>query len=333
MIAAEDQRRNKNFVEERAHFKNAQKEANNERDAVEARYRHAHTWFREGNLEQGIAELEALAKQHPQSERAARSWLDAGRARERLDQPEGALLDYRRVLEAYPNSSCAEEAAARSVAIRVPPSDSRGRSQAWQLLVAAHRGTELEEVLRFRHAQSLETDAVVEAIVAYEELAKRFPLPTGRYADEALLRSATLRLEERDFQGAIATLKLLADYGGDAAFVGSYRRPAYAQALLLLGRIQRDELQLPEESRATFDELVLRFPDSRLVDDALWELVLTDYFEGKEACPSFRRLQEKAKFSRYARCGALVCGEGSSEDSVLQKCRGYLGQVPGTLKK
>src|SRR5690606_5256245 len=106
------------FEGERLHFSEAARLAKTPKDASEARYRSATTWLRQGELEKGAEMLEEFATEYPDSPRASRAWLDAGRAWEKAGEPENALLAYTEVIRSYADSGGAGSAAERIVALR-----------------------------------------------------------------------------------------------------------------------------------------------------------------------------------------------------------------------
>lgn len=327
MAAAEDARREKNFESERHHFDAAARASDSSAEHIEARYRKAHSWLREGHLQRGASELEQLGRKYPHSPRAARAWLDAARTRERLGEFEKAKSNYRTVFEQYPESGGAEAAATRFVALQNVGGSPTEIAQSFKFLIEKNQNQSLDEVLRYRYAQCLEAVSKLDAIVAYETVALSYPLPKGTYADEALLRSAELRYLEGDFLGAEQTLRLLGNQGGDAAFVGSYRRPAYARALYLLGLILAQDLKRPIDAVSTWNELIRRFPDSRLVDDAFWQILISERSRGESGCDVLRQMGHKTPDSRYLVCEAVVCKGGSLRMPEHKKCAAYLDEA------
>lgn len=247
--------------------------------------------------------LEGLAQKYPNSARAARAWLDAGRSWEKLGDNEAASHSYKQVWLKYPESGNALAAAKRTVLL----DQSSDESLKWKKLLAQNKSAVLRPALLYELGLSLETTAPLESILVFEEVARLAPLPGGTYTDEALLHAARLRRQARDFQGALQTLQLLVPRGGQAAIVGSYNRPAYAEALLLQGYIQRDDLRNLDAAKANFLALAERFPESRLVDDALWEAAVTEHLSQGDGCPGIERLRSTSPSSTYLLCSATIC--------------------------
>lgn len=325
MTAAEAARRQGNFSEERASYRKAEQLAQDDRDQDEASYRKAETYVREGSFVEAAQEFEGFARAHPDSGRAARSWLDAGRAYEKADQKAKAIAAYEVVLKKYAKSGSATSAARAHVRLRVQLGEQE--SLVWRELVTKNRSHELDEALRYHYAKSLDPRSPRAALLAYEDVARNHPLPHGRYSDEALLRAATLRREAEDAQGALVTLELLLEQGGRAAIVGSYTRTSYVEALLLKGKILRDDLGDLEGAKRAFLLLPEKYPKSRLADDALWEYVLSVVQEKGDGCAALARLKKADPDSRFLRCEYALCGEpGPISPEVGRSCENWLGR-------
>lgn len=327
MDAAEEARRRGSFSEERRHFDEAARLAKKPKDESEARYRSAQSWVREGNAENGAKQLEQFARAYPTSARVARALLDAGRAWEDAGHREKALSAYRHLVTKYPESGNALSAAERIVALETE-SQKIPAHEVWRSLLKQNRSPEFDEALRYRYARSLEAISQKKALLAYEDVAKKHPLPQASYSDEALLRAAKLRRELKDPEGAIATLELLLVQGGKAAIVGSYTRATYIEALLLKGRILRDDLEEPEAALRVFESLPEKHPKSRLVDDALLECVRTERSLGRDPCPRLQVLRRLDPESRYLRCEAHLCSASTSDDRQARICEEWLSGAP-----
>lgn len=326
MLDAESARREGRFEKERKRFEDASRLAKNPNDANEARYRRAQSFAREGRFETGARQLESFARTFPKSHRAARAWLDAGRNWERANEPEKALSAFTKVIEVYGNSGGALSAATRIVALKVELQGVAPHEE-WRKLLENNRAGELDEGLRYRYAQALENVSPSRALLAYEDVAKKHPLPGGSHTDEALLQAAILRIQLEDPIGAIETLDLLLEQGGPAAIVGSYTRTAYVEALLLKGKLLRDALDRPSEALKIFLSLSQKHPDSRLVDDALWEAVRTERRLGQSGCSSLEVLLKNRPQSRFARCKAQICGGQSDENPNADRCLRWLDET------
>lgn len=314
MEAGEKARRQKDLSAEQASFERAAAAAVDDDERAEAHYRAAHALLRAGKIEQGAMRLEQLAQRYPHSARAARAWLDAGRSWEKLGRSEQATHAYETVWLKYPDSGAAITAAKRTVQLQPGDND----SLKWEGVLTKNRSLALRPALLYQLGLSLEATSPPEAITAFQEVAKLEPLPGGAYTDDALLRAALLRRAAGDFQGALETLKLLIPHGGNAVIVGSYNRSAYVESLLLQGRILRDDLANISDAKEAFLKLPERFPDSRLVDDALWEVAVTDYRARGNGCDAIHRLRETRPHSSLLRCSPTLCPD--SKQPVPTDC-------------
>jgi len=317
--SAEDARRSKEFDSERTHFKRAMTLADNDADKSEAQYRHAHTWNRQGEWEKAATELERLVKEFPNAPRAGRALLDAGRAWEKLNQRKKSLSAFRLCVRKYPEFGGSISAAERWVALQSEGKSTTEAAQ-WAQLRRENKSSVLDEALRFHHAKALETSSPLEAVEVYEELARTHPLPRGVYADEALFNSARLRRGHGDPQGALIALQVLTEQDSHAKIVGSYARPAYAEAWLLRGRILQEDLGRSRDARAAWQSLVEIFPDSRLVDDALLDTAQSLKSDGDDACPTLNRLRELRPNSGLLGCAPALCDEWPEAHKSSRRC-------------
>lgn len=321
LSAAEQARRQKNGQLERMHFEKAAKLASTEDDEAEALYRSAHSLLRDDELAKAASEFEKLATAHPTSVRAARSWLDAGRTWEKLKEQQRALLAYRQVRKNYPAAGGAITAAKREVALTPGPPEAT-----WEVFTQESSEPSLTAALLFHWAMSLEATDPVTAIALYERTASVEPIPLGSYSDDALLRAAKVRRHLGDFPGALETLSLLTEQDTSTAIVGSYTRETYVEALFLSGMILRDDRKEFTQAHQVFVTLSERYPNSRLVDDALWEAGLTTLQTASSACTDKERLERMRPQSRYLRCANWLCPIGEEEPQQAKVCAEWASQ-------
>lgn len=288
----------------RAALQQAAAHAENDEQRAEALYRTARSWFDQGSTRKGASCLQELLDTYPRSQRAARSWLDLGRAFEALGETERAVHAYASLLGAHPESGNALSAAKRWVALMTQ--DALSPEQAWSLLLERHNHRELDEGLRYFHALALQKTDRIAAIEAFEFLARRYPLPRAAFTDEALLASAHLRRQIGDAAGALEALRPLLRQDTSAYLVGSYTRGAYLKAYLLKGRILRDDLGRPEQAERAFRTLVQRHRESRLADDALLEVARTRHGNEKDPCPIILELLRDYPASSSARAASTL---------------------------
>lgn len=278
-------------------------------ERVEALYREIHLRRRLGatSLEQARSLLE-LANQYPMSLRAPRARLDAARLFERAGEIELAQSTYLLVLSRDPKSPIAI-----SALLAFLNSEERIEERLRWIERLAHDSPEFSEPLAYERAKCLEQIDPSQALAAYERLAQDHPLPRGVYADEALLRAATIRKELGDKFGALTLLDVLAEAGTKAHLMGSYTRTSYAIADLERARLRRELGQL-QTAQEILEEFETRHPTSRLRDDALWELAFLLLQSGQEpqACQLVERLAQLG--SRFARCKSHLCGVPPADD-------------------
>lgn len=314
-----------NYPEAARALEEAAERAPSSRDRDEMLYRKAFLHRKMEEPAQAGAALEAYARKFPRSERAPRALLDAGRAYERANRAQAARRAYDEIIERYPRSGGALTAAERWVALSAAPAP-----DAWRALLERVSDPELEEGARYRLARSLEESDPAREIQEYEALVRRFPLPRGVYADEALYRAALLRRALGDPEGALITLEILLEARSSSFFFGSYERSSFAAARLLEGEILRDDLRRPEEALVRFERLFSEHPTSRLRDDALFQKAWTLFFMGRgdDACATLTRLEDELPDSSFARCGALFCEPQRAELSASCCARAPTGPRP-----
>lgn len=273
-------------------------------DRQEALYRRAHLLLRLGSTEDARLALRELVVKFPDGARSARILLDLGRLSERRGLPDEARADYATLLERYPESGSAKAALERALALH--PDGPLAAVDAWSHRISSPA---LRSYLRFRRARALLETNVEEALTEFERLASAEPLPGGLYTDEALLEAARLRASRGEIRAALAHLAVLEAAIEDSWFVGSYRRPSYAEGLLLAGRLAR-EAKDEARAMASFETLVREFPTSRLADDAAYERLLTRlaFGRGAEGCSEFEDFVEDFPESRFRRCRERICG-------------------------
>jgi len=298
--------RRHDYVLARGELQSAADQAPSTRTRDEALYRFASVAKQEGDAARAAHEMLAFAHAHPKSERAARALLDAGRAFERAGDGADARAAYAELLKKHPSSGGTMSAAQRYVELSPGTAPSE-----WQKLIAENSDRELDAGLRYAWARSLESNDPRAALLVYEDVARRDPLPQGTHSDEALLRAAELRRQLGDPEGALATLAVLREARSFSYLAGSYERSAFARARFLEGQIQRDDLHRPSDAAHTFELLISEHPLSRLVDDALfeqaWSLALDHRVE--HACQLLERLAKEHPDSPWRMCAPLYCVE------------------------
>lgn len=292
----------------------AAERASSDAQRDEAFYRRALLGRRGEAPLQTVERLRAFAREHPRADRAPRALLDAARILEREGKPDEARDTYDEVVTKYPRSSGALSAAERVAALT--PGDT---SAAWQKLVERNRERELDAGLRYHWALSLEEADPRTALRQHEEVARRDPLPMGRFSDEALLHAARLRRRLGDIEGALQTLEALLASRGHSMMVGSYERSSFAEARFLEAEILRDDARRISEAESTFLRLANDHPTSRWSDDALFQAATIAHHEQRAsaACKWMKRLSSEHAESVLRVCEPLFCEAGAAP---VEKC-------------
>src|SRR5690606_30451376 len=302
--AAESARQSGDYATQRARFDEAIQLARSDEERAEALYRKAHSHLRSGSQTAGLSALEELATTYSKTSRAPRAWLDQGRIFEKSAASDKAEICYQKLVSDYPRYGGAPEAARRLVELR----QTRGISArvTYQLLREQNRAPELDEALRYYQAAELASRDSTRAAAAFEALAKAYPLPKGRYTDEALLWAAVLQRKNGQPEHALKLLHTLKKQDKQAWTIGSYTRTSYLDAHILSGQILRDDLNHPQKARDEFEYLLKRH-DGRTTDEALFELLISDLREGQDTCPALDRLRQNSPNSKYLPCAKRLC--------------------------
>ena len=330
--AAESARQSGDFTGERAHFQDAMRVSRSDEEKAEALYRKAHSHLRTGDLNVGLATLLELASTYKHTSRAPRAWLDRGRIFQRIGSNRKAETSYQKLVTDYPRYGGAPEAARQIVELR----QARGISPhtTYELLRKQNEECELDEALRYYQAVELVAHDSARAATAFETLAQMYPLPKGRYTDEALLWASLLRRKMGQPDRALALLDELKKQDKKAWSIGSYTRTTYLDAYILAGQILRDDLDSPEKARLEFERLLKRHQGNS-TDDAFFELILLDLREAKDTCQTVHQLKQKSPDSKYLSCVAQLCpSQFSSNPSKISeasrnRCQQWMAQGTG----
>lgn len=326
---AESSRQSGDYTIERLHFEQAMSLSRTNEEKSEALYRKARSYLRSGNVDEGLAILAELTSAYKNTSRAPRAWLDLGRIFQRTGEKRKAETCYQQLVAAYPSYGGAPEAARQIVELR----QARGIAAhaTYELLRKQNKEPELDEALRYYEAVEFVAQDSTRAASAFETLARLFPLPRGRYADEALLWAALLRRQADQPAQALALLHVLKKQDKQAWSIGSYTRTAYLDAYILSGQILRDDLNSPQKARLEFERLLKRHV-GKSTDDALFELLLLNQHEGKDTCTAFRRLKQTSPNSKYLSCAALLCpvqlssNRSELSETSVNRCQQWMAQ-------
>ncbi len=307
---AESARREGGADEAREVFRDAERIANNDEERAEALYRNARAHIRGRDFERGLKLLTRVCEVYPNTGRAARAWLDRGRILQETGNSRAAEQAFLTVIERYPESGIATSSAREYVEARAGGGETRCAS--YTHLRRVNQSPLLDEALRYFQALCLQETDPKGAASLYEGIADLYPLPKGRYADEALLRAAIIQRRLGNAQLALSHLGQLIKQDKSAAIVGSYTRPSYLSAYLLSARIIRDDFRRYDESAALLERMIRKHQESRSIDEALFELSLVEKRRGSDGCEPMERLQEIRPDSKYLRCKPILCGRDST---------------------
>lgn len=331
MDQAQEKSRQGQHAYARQLYERAHQAATSQKDAMEARYRAAGQLSRQDRYLEAAEAFRQLAHDIPDGPRAARAWLDAGRAFERANEQGRARQAYAMLMKVYPHARLWLRAAERHVALAKEP-----EVEAWRkLLVQAKE--EHAPAVHHRLAQAYERlGNLRDALRHFEASVRLAPMPRGVHADDALLKIAELRRALGDMEGALRAVNLLLENRSAAGLVGSYERPTFARGQMLRGYILRDDLGQQRRAAEEFVRVARNHPTSRLRDDGLWQAAWTYHAVGaaKDACSVAKTLEATDARSRYVPCLGLVCdafGQPAATDQ--RRCERALSEVPDTPRK
>jgi tetratricopeptide (TPR) repeat protein len=314
------------------HYERAAAVASKPRDAEEARYRAADSYARGGDAARAEALYRALSgASGARRARAEFALADLWSASGRVEQAETQRVA---AIRRYPGSGVAASALSQHLSYLRSQGGSERVLAYLDAESAALGATELGEALAYRRARELaELGRVAEARDAYLTCATRFPYPGGVYWDDALFRAAEAELTLGAPQRALAHLQRMLVQQEDASITGSYQRGRYAEAQLKIAEIYRDELHDPARARLELRQVWERHPNSRLVDDALFQEALLAHRAGDRAgtCAPLGIIVSKRPDSRYVPCAHQLCP--NLAETPGRQCRGYIERAAGLAPK
>jgi tetratricopeptide (TPR) repeat protein len=224
---------------------------------------------------------------------AARLWLELGQDARAYDL-------YWLVLTRSPATSAADDA------LRNVLADGRRRdarqlhgvlAELYARLFATPIGDNLLWALATLAREELGDDRA--ALEACDRMAVAHP--DSPLLDDALWQGALLARAAGDAAGAERRLRALLRTRERSLVVGSYHSMHLDDAQLELARLLRDELGRPRDALAELARLPAHYPDSVLVDDALFETAATHAGLGDlpAACRALAALRTRFPESRY----------------------------------
>ncbi|WP_428269348.1 tetratricopeptide repeat protein [Haliangium sp.] len=231
---------------------------------------------------------------------AATAVYRAGRLRLELgEEVRGYQLLWRSVTD-YPDQAHAPDA------LRLVLADGRRRApdelyRALAGLVTPLARTRVADNLLYAMADLAEHDQddPRAALAMYDKIVTDYA--TGPLRDDAGWHGARLARQLGDPRGAVARLRALLSTREVALLAGSHFSVWLDDAQLQLGRVLRDDLGELPAAAAAFLRLPVDYPDSVLIDDALWEAAQTwDRVGDADAtCAALDRLGHDHPESRY----------------------------------
>jgi tetratricopeptide (TPR) repeat protein len=292
-----------------AQWAKAEQVAPDERERNECRYRHAVSLQRAGKTKEATALLASLGSDTG-ADRQARARFDHATALVREGQDDEGFAELERAVVQFPNFGLAPKAT-RQLLEREQARAGAKAALVWLgKLESQVKKTDLSEVLLYERAKLVEVaNGGAAALPAYRTLILRYPYPEGSYWDEAILRSAELERQVARPQRAVQWLKFMLAQREQSNFMGSYERH-YSKAQWLLAEIARDDLHDWKLARTEFQRVFEQYPTSLLGDDALFEAATLSHAhgEGDEACSDVERLRESFAQSRHLAAAAALCG-------------------------
>lgn len=236
-------------------------------DCALARFRRARMLERAGATAQAAAEYLRAADADPDGAYRGQAWWYAARLADASGRAADAqgLLD-RIVLErAFEGIS---ERALRARLEQVPP----GERLEWLGSIERRlRATDLgDDVLWLEAGIRADAHDAAGEIATLERLVRRHPYPRAELWDDALWRLADLAEAAGDPATAIARLRPLSAAYESSHLVGSYALPKMDDAALRIARLELESRRDPAAAEAAADDLLDRFEDSELRDDALF---------------------------------------------------------------
>lgn len=227
-----------------------------------------------------------------------------------------------RAVRTYPASGLVRHAIKR---LLMEVEETRGPEAALAWLAPIEKelhDTEAGEAASYEYATLLaRADKKEEAITALLALARAHPYPNGSLTDDAFYVASLFLEDVGKYREAVDVLEeMLAPkeqpYGGS-----SLERPRFPQAAYRIAILYRDRFHDEARARRELWRMVEEHFDSRLTDDALWQLARLERQSGNEeaACKALDTLKEKKPDSRFNRCAHELCARIPEAE---RKCTG-----------
>jgi TolA-binding protein len=321
------------YVEAARAYDDAASKALRVKDRDEARFMQARSFARAERWQDAEASLRRLTADSPGGPRAPRAAFDI--ADIEIDHGDAArgfqLLE--EAADRYPNHGLCRP----SIRRLVEHVEEQGGAAAVLAFLdrkkAVFRGTDQAQTIDYEIALALEREGkLAEAHDTLVATARAHPYPFGGLTDDALVRAARLDLSLGRAQEATHHLRELLSAHEVTSGMGSYERPRYGEAQMLLGEIYRDHLKDHAAARREFAKVCAEHPTSRQCDDAVWWEARLAREDGDQAtaCRLASKLVKELPESRYAPCARLLCptapaGKRACADYIARDLNGDQG--------
>lgn len=308
-------------------FDEAARTAKVPRDAVRARFEAALARAQAGDAARASQELHALADAKPPTAYSGQAAYKAADLAWKSD-PAAGYAELEAVALRFP-----EDPVARVALARVIRHDDEGGPAATlahlDALGPKFARTSLEGLVAYERAKRLaDLDRPEAARDAFLDIAKRWPYPVGPYFDDALYRAAELEEKLGHYREAVEHLERLLSFRESSTMIGTYERPRYVPAMLLLVKLYDEKLNERAKARETLHRLYTDFKTSTLRDDALWReagMWLKDG-DADKACDRLSTLTSDFPDSRYVPCAIDRCSsiKRPAKSKAPKTCRPYV---------
>jgi tetratricopeptide (TPR) repeat protein len=280
------------------------------KDREAARFLAGETLEELGDVAAALAVYEQIVKDADGRHHGARAAFAVARLTMERDGFEAGERAVLAAIRLYADSGLVRHAVRRLLEV---VESERGPTAALEWLTpleAELRATQAGEAVTYEWATLLaRADRKAESIDALLALARSKPYPQGSMTDDAYF-VASLQLEDLDrVDEAIEVLREMRA-PEEAAYAGSsYDRPRWPAGSYRIAVLLRDRKQDLDGALAAFREVLERHPDSRVADDALFEIARLEAGRGgaERACDAARAILAREPESKYVRCVHHVC--------------------------
>jgi TolA-binding protein len=314
------------YVEAARAYDEAAAKALRVKDRDEARFMQARSFERAERWREAEDAYRRLVADSPRGPRAPRAAFDIAELEiKHGDEARGWRL-LEEAADRYPNHGLCRPSLRRLIE---HIAEQGGEPQVQAFLsrkTSTFRGTDQEQTVAYEIALSLDrAGQKVEAHDAFVATARAHPYPKGGLTDDALVRAARIDEELGRDEEAVRHLRDLLRSREVSSGMGSYERPRYAEAQLLIGEIYRDKIKDHAAARREFAKVCEEHPTSVKCDDAAWAEGKLAHADGdrRDACRVAMKFVKELSESRYAPCARLLC---PSAPAAKRECPDYIAR-------